>query len=95
MNYIEELKNKLYPIFKSYNVKKAILFGSFAKNTKTSKSDIDILVDSGLKGLSFFGLLEDITNVVEREVDLIDVFQIEKNSQIENEIKKTGVLIYG
>ena len=95
MNYIEELKNKLCPIFKSYNVKKAILFGSFAKNTKTSKSDIDILVDSGLKGLSFFGLLEDITNVVEKEVDLIDVSQIEKNSQIENEIKKTGVLIYG
>ena len=94
MNYIEELKNKLCPIFKSYNVKKAILFGSFAKNTKTSKSDIDILVDSGLKGLSFFGLLEDITNVVEKEVDLIDVSQIEKNSQIENEIKKTGVLIY-
>ena len=95
MNYIEELKNKLYPIFKSYNVKKAILFGSFAKNTKTSKSDIDILVDSRLKGLSFFGLLEDITNVVEKEVDLIDVSQIEKNSQIENEIKNTGVLIYG
>ena len=95
MNYIEELKNKLYTVFKRYNVKKAILFGSFAKNTKTSKSDIDILVDSGLKGLSFFGLLEDITNVVEKEVDLIDVSQIEKNSQIENEIKKTGVLIYG
>ncbi len=95
MNHIDELKNKLSPIFKNYNVKEAILFGSFAKNTATDKSDIDILVDSSLKGLSFFGLLEDITNVTGKEVDLIDISQIEKNSQIENEIKKNGILIYG
>ena len=95
MNHIDELKNKLSPIFKNYNVKEAILFGSFAKNTATDKSDIDILVDSRLKGLSFFGLLEDITNVTGKEVDLIDISQIEKDSQIENEIKKNGILIYG
>ena len=39
MNYIDELKNKLFPIFKNYNVKEAILFGSFAKNTATDKYD--------------------------------------------------------
>ena len=95
MNYIDELKNKLFPIFKNYNVKEAILFGSFVKNTATEKSDIDILVDSRLRGLSFFGLLEDITNATGKDVDLIDVSQIDKGSQIENEIRKTGVHIYG
>lgn len=95
MNYIEEIKNKLIPIFDNYNVKEAILFGSFAKNTATEKSDIDLLVDSRLKGISFFGLLEDITNAIGKEVDLIDVSQIEKGSQIEKEIKNTGVIIYG
>ncbi len=95
MNDINELKNKLFPIFKNYDVKEAILFGSVAKGVATSKSDIDILVDSRLKGLSFFGLLYDIVNATGKEVDLIDVSQVEKGSQIEKEIKNTGVLIYG
>ena len=95
MTNISELKSKLLPIFKNYNVKKAILFGSVAKNLATEKSDIDILVDSKLRGLSFFGLLYDITNVTGKEVDLIDVSQIEKGSQIEKEIRDTGVVIYG
>lgn len=95
MNNINDLKSKLNPIFKNYNVKQAILFGSVAKNKATEKSDIDILVDSKLRGLSFFGLLEDVTNVIGKEVDLIDKSQIEKGSPIETEIKNTGVLIYG
>lgn len=95
MNNINDLKNKLFPIFKNYNVKQAILFGSVAKNKATEKSDIDILVDSKLRGLSFFGLLEDITSVTGKDIDLIDVSQIEKGSQIEKEIRDTGVLIYG
>ena len=95
MNDINKLSNKLFPIFENYKVKQAILFGSYARNEATDKSDIDILVDSRLKGLSFFGLLEDITNVTGKEVDLIDISQIEKGSQIESEIKNTGVLIYG
>ena len=92
---ISEIKNKLFPIFKSYNVKEAILFGSFAKNNATDKSDVDILVDSRVKGLSFFGLLEDVTCAIGKDVDLIDISQIERGSRIEKEINSTGVLIYG
>ena len=57
-------------------------------------SDIDILVDSGLRGLAFFGLLEGITSTLDVPVDLIDVSQIEKGSHIEMEIQQTGVPIY-
>ena len=92
---VKDLVDRLNPIFKNYKVKKAILFGSFAKNTANEKSDIDILVDSGLKGISFFGLLEDITNASGKKVDLFDITQIEKGSRIEREINNTGVQIYG
>ena len=92
---VKDLVDRLNPIFKNYKVKKAILFGSFAKNTANEKSDIDILVDSGLKGISFFGLLEDITNASGKKVDLFDITQIEKGSRIESEINNTGVQIYG
>ena len=92
---VKDLVDRLNPIFKNYKVKKAILFGSFAKNTANEKSDIDILVDSGLKGISFFGLLEDVTNASGKKVDLFDITQIEKGSRIEREINNTGVQIYG
>ena len=91
----QQIKSILQPIFTDYNVKKAILFGSYAKGMANSSSDVDILVDSGLKGLSFFGLIEDITSSLDKNVDLIDVSQVKQNSQVECEIMNSGVMIYG
>lgn len=89
------IKETLFPVFKSYNIKKATLFGSYAKGAATENSDVDILVDSGLKGLRFFGLLEDVTTALKKDVDLLDVTQIAPDSEIDREITSTGVVIYG
>ena len=83
------------PVFDEYNVKKAVLFGSYAKGEARENSDIDILVDSGLKGLAFFGLLEDVAVSLDKPVDLIDTSQLLKDSEVDNEIKENGVVIYG
>jgi hypothetical protein len=92
---VDELKNCLYPTFQQYGVKTAVLFGSYGKGTATSKSDVDILVDSGLKGLSFVGLIEAVkTALGGMEVDMFDVAHIEKDSPLDTEISKTGVKIY-
>ncbi len=91
----EEIQARLVPVFQRYNVKKAVLFGSYGKGTATGKSDIDLLVDSGLKGLRFVGLIEAVRRVLgEKEIDMFDVTHIEKGSLIENEIMQTGVEIY-
>ncbi|MBQ2670909.1 MAG: nucleotidyltransferase domain-containing protein [Clostridia bacterium] len=92
---LQQIKTILQPVFASYNVKKAVLFGSYAKGLADKKSDVDILVDSGLKGLAFFGLLADVTTSLDKNIDLIDVTQVAKNSNIDTEIANTGVLIYG
>ena len=92
---VESIRIALDPIFKSYNVNKAVLFGSYAKGYATENSDVDIFVDSGLKGLHFFGLLEDVVNALGKNVDLIDVSQIEEKSKVMEEINKSGVIIYG
>ena len=89
------IKDILAPIFKSHNVKKAILFGSYAKGSATEYSDVDILVDSGLRGLDFFGLLEDVVTSLDKSVDLIDTSQIVSDSEIASEITRSGVVIYG
>lgn len=88
------VKTVLFPVFKQYDIKSAVLFGSVAKGTATENSDVDILVDSRLKGLCFIGLMEDVRKAINRDVDLIDVSHIEKSSPIENEIKKSGIVIY-
>ena len=90
----EELKNALSPIFLRYGVQKAVLFGSYGKGTAGDQSDVDILVESGLRGLSFMGFLDDVKTTVGKDVDLFDVTHIEPGSLIENEIRRTGVLLY-
>lgn len=91
----QQIQSILKPVFASHNVKKAILFGSYAKESARENSDVDILVDSGLKGLAFFGLLEDVVTSLGKDVDMIDVSQVMENSDVDNEIKRSGVMIYG
>ena len=65
------------------------------KKTSLEKSDIDLMVDSGLKGLSFVGLIESVRMALgEKEIDMFDITHIEKGSLIEREIEQTGVEIY-
>lgn len=90
-----EIREILAPIFKKHNVRNAVLFGSYAKGQQTEKSDLDVAVDSGLGGLSFFGLLEDVCNTVNIPVDLIDTQEIVPDGDLDRGIKRTGIKIYG
>lgn len=91
---LPQLSQLLSPIFDSYGIRRAVLFGSYGKGSATEKSDIDLLVDSGLKGLRFIGLLGDVQQAVGKEVDLFDVTHIESGSPIDKEIQETGVTVY-
>ncbi|MBT9132388.1 MAG: hypothetical protein DDT32_01701 [Syntrophomonadaceae bacterium] len=93
---IDEIKAKLLPIFKAIPVEKAILFGSYAKGNPSRSSDIDIVIDSKgkIRGIDFFGVLEDITEVLDIPVDLIEASQIIDGCRVKQEIAKTGVVIY-
>lgn len=92
---LEEMKYRLSPVFRQNGVKRAVLFGSYGKGCPTEKSDVDLLVDSGLRGLKFVGLIEDVREALNGiEVDLFDTTHIETGSRIEREIHDTGVLLY-
>lgn len=92
---VPKIISLLTPVFDAYKIKKAVLFGSYAKGNAVQNSDVDILVDSGMKGLAFFGLVEDIVTALDKDADILDVSQIIPDSDVEREINKTGVLIYG
>ena len=93
---IEELKTILSEVLKNFDVKKAILFGSYAKNTPTQKSDIDLVIDSEGKLLNiyFYGLLEDLVQKLQKNVDLFEISEIQKGSRIYNDIQNEGVIVY-
>lgn len=91
---IPQIRSMLYPIFVQNGIKKAVLFGSYGKGTATPESDIDLLVDSGLKGLRFVGFMGEVQQTLDKDVDIFDVSHIEADSLIDREIKETGVTLY-
>ncbi len=91
---IEQLRERLIPVFRNNNIRKAILFGSYGKGRATKHSDVDLMVDSGLSGLSFVGLIEDVRAAINKDVDVIDIAHVEKGSKIDLEIEKTGIIMY-
>ncbi|WP_434309524.1 nucleotidyltransferase family protein [Hominifimenecus sp. rT4P-3] len=91
---LSEIQTVLVPVFHAYDISRAILFGSVAKGTATEKSDLDLLVDSNLRGLSFVGFIEAVRCATGMPVDVFDISHIEKDSKIDREIRSTGVTIY-
>ena len=61
--------------FKTQPVLKAWLFGSFARGEETPLSDVDILVlldHSKPIGMKFFGIWNDLEQLLDRKVDLVE-----------------------
>ena len=68
------MKQMIADYFKTQPVLKAWIFGSFARGEETPLSDIDILVvldHSQPVGLKFFGMYEDLKQLLGRNVDLV------------------------
>lgn len=76
-DYSQRLRvsHTLSEYFKTQPVLKAWLFGSFARDEETPLSDVDILVvvdRSKPVGLKFFGMWNDIEQMLGRKVDLVE-----------------------
>ncbi len=90
---VKQIREQLLPLTFEYDINKLILFGSYSKGLEDEGSDIDLVVDGRIKGLDFFGLLEDVTNLFVKQVDLIHFSQIEKDSYTYKEVMR-GMTIY-
>lgn len=93
---IEEIIEKLNPIFEINGVIKAILFGSYATGEATENSDIDLVVEveDWVDSLDFYGIGGDISDCLEKKVDFFDVIDVIKDGRADMEIKQTGRIIY-
>jgi len=91
-----EITERLMPIFTAHPIERAVLFGSYAKGNATPQSDIDLMIDSNgkIRGIDFFGVLEEVSSALNTQVDLLESSQIIKGSRVQKEIENSGVIIY-
>lgn len=71
-NIIAILKKESERLKADFGVKKIALFGSFAGNTQTNDSDVDILIELDWPlGLKFFDLVDHLEKLLGRKIDVL------------------------
>ena len=91
----EAMNHKIAEYFKTQPVKKAWLFGSYSRGEETSGSDVDILVvldNSRPVGMEFFGMYEDLKELLGRNVDLVTERSLAPF--VRNSVERDRQLIY-
>jgi len=91
---IADIKKKIKPILKRHDIKKAAVFGSYARGDQKKKSDVDILVQYRKNDKSLFdfvGLKLDLEKRLNKKVDLVEYSTI--RPRIKDRILKEQVFI--
>ncbi|MCL2619572.1 MAG: nucleotidyltransferase domain-containing protein [Defluviitaleaceae bacterium] len=93
---IEEITEKLTPVFEANGVTKAILFGSYAKGTATPDSDVDLVIDveSHIRGFGVFGVFGEINDTLDVDMDIISRRSLVVGGKTDLEVARTGKVIY-
>jgi hypothetical protein len=91
----QDVNRKIVDYLKSFNPKRIGIFGSYAREENTAKSDIDILVD--FQGqVSLFdlgGIKYDLTEMLNRKVDIVTEKGL--NKRIRHHVYKDLKIIFG
>ena len=93
---INEIKAILSKVLVNMPVYNVILFGSYAKNEATKNSDLDLILDTKdtLIGFKLYSVITKIEEAFNKRVDAYEKTEIIKDSKIDKEIQKTGVVVY-
>ncbi len=68
---IELIKKKIVPVLKKNGVKRAGIFGSYARGEETKDSDIDILIEFDGSLLDVVRLEDKIHKILKKRIDLL------------------------
>ena len=72
MQIINKLKPRIIKVLKKYHIKKAGIFGSYARGEAKKNSDIDILVEPAKgMGFSFYGMNLELEEEMGKKVHLV------------------------
>jgi uncharacterized protein len=69
---IEKLRRESNGLKADFGVTRIAVFGSFARNTQTSTSDVDVVVELDRPlGFKFFDLVERLEKVLGKKIDVL------------------------
>jgi len=91
---IEEIKNRIKPIAKTYGIDKISLFGSYAKGEANEESDVDFYIDKGkLRSLiQYYSFVNELEKTFGCHVDVVTTGIQDK--VFLSKIMEDGILIY-
>ena len=98
---LKYIKEKVTPICQKYNVKKAYLFGSYARNEATQDSDVDLHIVFGDKiGLLTLNRINDeLELALNKNVDIVTRFPQQHGISYYDDFKRNvlneEVILYG
>lgn len=87
---------QMIPLFESYGIKRAALFGSTARGQNTADSDVDLIVSFGKKYdlLDIVGLKQDLEDALRVPFDVI-TYESLKQGDFANAVYADERVIYG
>ncbi len=94
---IDDIKKIALPACRTFNVRRLDAFGSIARGTASSSSDVDMIVEftepDKNPAKRFFGLLHQLEDSLGCNVDLITINNL-RNPYFKTHILKERILIY-
>lgn len=90
---IKDTSEKASPVFRSFGISRASVFGSVARGEANEKSDIDLLIRFGkpIGMIDYMRFIERVEKALDRSVDIVT----ERNATyLKPHIKKDLRLIY-
>lgn len=90
---IPRIRECIAPICKKYPIRKAYLFGSYARGNATENSDVDLRIEGDIK--SFFmlgGIYSELSDALGTELDLLS--RLPESEAFKENLKKDEVLLY-
>jgi uncharacterized protein len=92
---IAEIQKVIQPILWKYPIKRASLFGSYARQEARADSDIDILVEfsSTISLIQFVTIQLELEDTLGKKVDLVELSTLKP--QLKANILKEQIAIYG
>ena len=93
---VDDIRDRLSPIFNKNGVHKAILFGSYATGVATEESDVDIVayMDSDIDILDFCAMSVDVEDALSKKVDFILGEDVVIGGRIDLVLRSEGVVLF-
>ncbi len=90
----EDIKEMIITILVKHGIKRILVFGSYARNEATTKSDLDLIVDfpEGTSLLDHIGIEIELSEALNMKIDLLSRNGI--SPYIKDHVLKEAIVIY-